>query len=235
MKSYKRILLKLSGEALQGSGEFGIDSAEVQQFSSQITAVKNQGFEVGIVLGGGNIFRGLQGMQSGVGRVKGDQMGMLATVINSMALQSGIENEGGKAKVFTSVRMEPFAEYYAKERADEALESGEVAIIAGGTGNPYFTTDSAAALRALEIEADVLLKGTRVDGIYSDDPEKNKDAKRYEKITYNEALEKRLNVMDMTAFALCRDNNLPVIVFDVTKPGNLQGLLSGKDIGTLVY
>jgi uridylate kinase len=235
MKNYKRILLKLSGEALQGSGDFGIDSLEVRQFSSQINQIKNQGFEVGIVLGGGNIFRGLQGMQSGVGRVKGDQMGMLATVINSLALQSGIENEGGKAKVFTSVRMEPFAEYYVKERADEALNSGEVAIIAGGTGNPYFTTDSAAALRALEIEADVLLKGTRVDGIYSADPEKNKDAERYEKITYNEALEKRLNVMDMTAFALCRDNNLPVIVFNVTKPGNLQELLSGKDIGTLVY
>ncbi len=235
MKRYKRIVLKLSGEALQGLSEFGIDSNEVQQFSSQITAVKKQGFEVGIVLGGGNIFRGLQGMQSGVTRVKGDQMGMLATVINSLALQSGIENEGGKARVFTSVRMEPFAEYYVKERAEEALQSGEVAIIAGGTGNPYFTTDSAAALRALEIEADVLLKGTRVDGIYSADPEKSGDAERYEKITYNEALEKRLNVMDMTAFALCRDNNLPVIVFDVTKPGNLYELLSGKDIGTLVY
>jgi len=235
MKNYRRILLKLSGEALQGSGDFGIDSLEVRQFSGQINQIRNQGFEVGIVLGGGNIFRGLQGMQSGVGRVKGDQMGMLATVINSLALQSGIENEGGKAKVFTSVRMEPFAEYYVKERADEALNSGEVAIIAGGTGNPYFTTDSAAALRALEIEADVLLKGTRVDGIYSADPEKNKDAERYEKITYNEALEKRLNVMDMTAFALCRDNNLPVIVFNVTKPGNMQELLSGKDIGTLVY
>lgn len=235
MKKYKRILLKLSGEALQGSGDYGINAMEVKQFSKQINQIKNQGFEIGIVLGGGNIFRGLQGMQSGVGRVKGDQMGMLATVINSIALQSGIENDGGNAKVFTSVRMEPFADYYVKERADEALQSGEVAIIAGGTGNPYFTTDSAAALRALEIEADVLLKGTRVDGIYSDDPEKNTDAKRYEKITYNEALEKRLNVMDMTAFALCRDNNLPVIVFDVTKPGNLQELLSGKDIGTLVY
>jgi uridylate kinase len=235
MNSYKRILLKLSGEALQGSGGFGIDSGSVKEFSSQITAIRNQGFEVGIVLGGGNIFRGLQGLQSGVGRVKGDQMGMLATVINSMALQSGIENEGGKAKVFTSVHMEPFAEYYVKERADEALHSGEVTIIAGGTGNPYFTTDSAAALRALEVNADVLLKGTRVDGIYSADPEKSKDAERYHKITYNEALEKRLSVMDMTAFALCRDNNLPVIVFDVTKPGNLQELLSGKDIGTLVY
>ncbi len=235
MKDYKRILLKLSGEALQGSNAFGIDPAAVKQFASQINAITNQGIEVVIVLGGGNIFRGLQGMESGVGRVKGDQMGMLATVINSMALQSGIENEGGMAQVFTSVRMEPFAEFYVKERALETLQSGKVTIIAGGTGNPYFTTDSAAALRGLEMEADVLLKGTRVDGIYSDDPEKNKEAIRYEKITYNEALEKRLNVMDMTAFALCRDNNLPVIVFDVTKPGNLQELLAGKDIGTMVY
>ncbi|MGM0496898.1 MAG: UMP kinase [Bacteroidota bacterium] len=235
MKEYSRILLKLSGEALQGSNEFGIDPDAVKQFASQINAITRRGVEVVVVLGGGNIFRGLQGMQSGVSRVKGDQMGMLATVINSMALQSGIENEGGEAQVFTSVRMEPFAEFYVKERAQEALQSGKVAIIAGGTGNPYFTTDSAAALRALEIEADVLLKGTRVDGIYSDDPEKNKDAVRYEKITYNEALEKRLNVMDMTAFALCRDNDLPVIVFNVIEPGNLQDLLSGKDIGTMVY
>jgi len=235
MKDYKRILLKLSGESLQGANDFGIDPDAVKQFASQINTIANQGIEVVIVLGGGNIFRGLKGIESGVGRVKGDQMGMLATVINSMALQSGIENEGGKAHVFTSVRMEPFAEFYVKERAQETLQSGKVTIISGGTGNPYFTTDSAAALRALEMGADVLLKGTRVDGIYSDDPEKNKDAVRYEKITYNEALEKRLNVMDMTAFALCRDNELPVIVFNVTEPGNLQDLLAGKDIGTMVY
>jgi len=235
MKNYKRILLKLSGESLQGSSSYGVESQQVKEFAEQIKALTDQGFEVSIVLGGGNIFRGLQGLESGVSRVKGDQMGMLATVINSMALQAGIENANGKAQVYTAVRMEPFADYYVKERAQKALQEGYVTIVAGGTGNPFFTTDSAAALRALELEADVLLKGTRVDGIYSDDPEKNKDAVRYEKITYNEALEKRLNVMDMTAFALCRDNNLPVIVFDITKPGNLQDLLSGKDIGTLVY
>lgn len=235
MEKYKRILLKLSGEALQGKSGFGIDPEKVKQFSEQIEEVIREGYEIAIVLGGGNIFRGLQGMQSGVSRVKGDQMGMLATVINSMALQAGLENAGVEAKVYTSVRMEPFAEYYIKERAQEALRSGKVSIIAGGTGNPYFTTDSAAALRALEVEADVLLKGTRVDGIYSDDPEKNKSAVRYKKVSYNEALEKRLNVMDMTAFALCRDNNLPVMVFDITQKGNLSKLLSGKDIGTLVY
>ena len=235
MKNYKRILLKLSGEALQGSSSYGVESQQVKEFAEQIKALTDQGLEVSIVLGGGNIFRGLQGLESGVSRVKGDQMGMLATVINSMALQAGIENARGKAQVYTSVRMEPFAEYYVKEKAQTAMQEGYVTIVAGGTGNPYFTTDSAAALRALELETDVLLKGTRVDGIYTDDPEKNKDAVRYEKITYNEALEKRLNVMDMTAFALCRDNNLPVIVFDITKPGNLQELLSGKDIGTLVY
>jgi uridylate kinase len=186
------------------------------------------------VVGGGNIFRGLEGVGSGYDRVKGDQMGMLATVINSLALHSALEAEGVQARVYTAIRMEPFADYYVKEKAVASLEEGCVNIIAGGTGNPYFTTDTAAALRALEMNADVLLKGTRVDGVYSQDPEKNPGAHRYNTITYNEAIEKQLNVMDMTAFALCRDNQLPIIVFNINLPGRMRKVLHEDDVGTLV-
>lgn len=192
------------------------------------------GVQVGIVIGGGNIFRGLAGVQKGFDRVKGDQMGMLATVINSLALQSELESLGQKARVFTSIRMEPVGEFYSKPKAIEAFEQNQAVIIAGGTGNPFFTTDSAAALRAVEIEADVLLKGTRVDGIYSADPEKVPDAQRFEKISFQEVYEKNLKIMDMTAFTLCKDNRLPIVVFDMDTPGNLQKLLEGENIGTIV-
>ncbi|MFP4447596.1 MAG: UMP kinase [Bacteroidales bacterium] len=232
---FKRVLLKLSGEALIGKQNFGIDSESIDLFCQQIKAIVEKNIEVSIVVGGGNIFRGLSGLERGVDRVKGDQMGMLATVINSLAMQSGFENSGIKARVFTAVRMEPFAEYYVKEQAEKSLEEGYVTIIAAGTGNPYFTTDSAAALRALELRADALLKGTRVDGVFSADPEKDETAQKYDRLTYNEAIEKQLGVMDMTAFALCRDNKLPIIVFNIMKEGNLEQLLSGEPVGTLVY
>ena len=231
----KRVLLKLSGESLMGEKEFGIDAEHLGSFANQIKQIKNQKIELSIVIGGGNIFRGLAGTKIGVNRVKGDQMGMLATVINSLALQSGLENVGVKSKVYTAIRMEPFSDYYIKENAQKSLQDGYVNIIAAGTGNPYFTTDSAAALRALELESDVLIKGTKVDGVYSADPKKDKNAVKYEKLSYNEALEKRLNVMDMTAFALCRDNNMPVIVFNITKPGNLEKVILGGNVGTLVH
>jgi uridylate kinase len=231
----KRVLLKLSGESLVGEQKFGIEAEHIDAFAKQIKEITEHGVELGIVIGGGNIFRGLAGTHIGVDRVKGDQMGMLATVINSIALQSGMENLGVPTKVFTAVRMEPFAEYYMREHAINSMEQGYVNIIAAGTGNPYFTTDSAAALRALELKADVLIKGTRVDGVYSADPEKDSSAVKYDKLTYNEAIEKRLNVMDMTAFALCRDNNLPIIVFNITQPGNLKRVVLGEDVGTLVH
>ncbi|MFO8234527.1 MAG: UMP kinase [Bacteroidales bacterium] len=232
---FKRVLLKLSGEALEGEKAFGIDVDHINIFSQQIKSVVEEQIEIALVIGGGNIFRGLSGVDTGVDRVKGDQMGMLATVINSLALQSGLENAGVKTKVYTAIRMEPFAEYYVKERAAKSLQEGYVNIIAAGTGNPYFTTDSAAALRALELKADVLLKGTRVDGVFSADPEKYKSAYKYDRLTYNEAIEKQLGVMDMTAFALCRDNKLPVLVFNIMKKNNLERLLAGDAVGTLVY
>ena len=234
MKPYKRILIKLSGESLMGSKAFGIDQESVDGYASQIAELVREGIQPGIVVGGGNIFRGLEGVGSGYDRVKGDQMGMLATVINSMALHSALEKQGVQAKVYTAIRMEPFAEFYVKENAVESLEQGYVNIIAAGTGNPYFTTDTAAALRALEMNADVLLKGTRVDGIYSEDPEKNPDAHHYTDITYNEAIEKQLNVMDMTAFALCRDNKLPIIVFNINLPGQMKKAIHEEKVGTLV-
>jgi len=228
------VLIKLSGEALMGEKAFGIDHASIEGYASQIGELVKDGIQPGIVVGGGNIFRGLEGVGSGYDRVKGDQMGMLATVINSLALQSALERIGLRAKVYTAVRMEPFAEYYVKEQAVESLEQGYVNIVAAGTGNPYFTTDTAAALRALELNADVLLKGTRVDGVYSADPEKDPNAVHYETITYNEAIEKQLNVMDMTAFALCRDNKLPIIVFNISLPGQMKKAICEDHIGTLV-
>ncbi|KXB08417.1 uridylate kinase [candidate division MSBL1 archaeon SCGC-AAA382M17] len=235
MRKYNRVLLKLSGESLMGTKDFGIDMESLKGYASQIKELAEKGVELGIVIGGGNIFRGLEGTGKGFDRVKGDQMGMLATVINGMSLQLTLENMGVKARVYTAVKMEPYGEYYVKERALEALNEGYIDIFTGGTGNPYFTTDSAAALRALEINADALLKGTRVDGVFSKDPEKHPDAQKFDSITYNETIKKQLNVMDMTAFALCRDNNLPIIVFNVNKPGQMKRAIYEDHVGTLVH
>ncbi|MGM0531209.1 MAG: UMP kinase [Bacteroidota bacterium] len=235
MRKYDRVLVKLSGESLMGSKDFGIDMESLKGYASQLKELADEGVEMGIVIGGGNIFRGLEGVGKGFDRVKGDQMGMLATVINGMSLQSSLENMGVKARVYTAVKIEPYAEYYVKERAIESLNEGYVNIFTGGTGNPYFTTDSAAALRALEINADVLLKGTRVDGVFSEDPEKHPDARKFDSITFNEAIEKQLNVMDMTAFALCRDNDLPIVVFNVNKPDQMKKAIYEDHVGTLVH
>ena len=223
---YKRILLKLSGESLQGSQKYGLSPEVLQSYAEQIKAAAGTG--VHIVIGGGNIFRGLTGAKKGFDRVKGDQMGMLATIINSLALQSALEDNGVKAKVLTSIRMEPIGEYYSKARAIEYLEAGYVVIIGGGTSNPYFTTDSASALRGIEIEADVMLKGTRVDGVYTADPEKDPAAEKFDEITFDEVYRRNLKVMDMTAFTLCRENGLRVIVFDMDTPGNLEKVLAGE-------
>jgi len=231
---YSRILLKLSGESLSGNASHGISDTVLEEYANQVIDVTKKGTEVAIVIGGGNIFRGLSGTESGFDRVKGDQMGMLATVINSLALESAITRLGGKAKVFTSIRMEPVGELYNRDKVLEAMKNKTVCILAGGTGNPFFTTDTAAALRAVETGADVLLKGTRVDGVYSADPEKDPKAVKFDKITYEEVINKRLKVMDSTAFTLCRDNNMPMIVFDMNKPGNLIKLVDGASIGTLV-
>ena len=232
---YKRILLKISGESLAGSGDHGIDETILEIYARQISEVSEKKCEVAIVAGGGNIFRGLSGTESGFDRVKGDQMGMLATVINSIALEDAVKRCGGKAKVFTSIRMEPVGELYRRDRVLEDLKKGIVCIIAGGTGNPFFTTDTAAALRAVEIGADVLLKGTRVDGVYTDDPEKDTSAQRFDKISFEEVITRRLKVMDSTAFTLCRENGMPIIVFDMNKQGNLMNLVSGSETGTLIY
>ena len=221
---YKRILLKLSGESLQGSQKYGLSPEVLQSYAEQIRAAAATGVQIGIVIGGGNIFRGLTGAKKGFDRVKGDQMGMLATIINSLALQSALEDNGVKAKVLTSIRMEPI----------EYLEAGYVVIIGGGTSNPYFTTDSASALRGIEIEADVMLKGTRVDGVYTADPEKDPAAVKFDEISFEEVLDRRLKVMDLTAFTLCRENGLQIIVFDMDTPGNLGKVLAGERIGTLV-
>jgi len=231
---YSRILLKLSGESLAGNGNYGISDSVLHEYAQQVIDVVNKGCEVAIVIGGGNIFRGLSGTESGFDRVKGDQMGMLATVINSIALESMINRSGARARVFTSIRMEPVGELYNRDHVLEALKNKTVCIIAGGTGNPFFTTDTASALRAVEINADVLLKGTRVDGVYTSDPEKNPDAKKFGKVSFEEVISKRLKVMDSTAFTLCRDNNLPIIVFDMNKPGNLAKVVKGEDIGTII-
>lgn len=231
---YKRILLKLSGESLAGSRKDGFSTEVLHSYARQIKAAADAGVQIGIVIGGGNIFRGIQGMGRGFDRVKGDQMGMLATVINSLALQSALHDIGAKAKVLTSIRMEPIGEFYSKEKALEYLSAGYVVIIGGGTSNPYFTTDSASALRGVEIEADVLLKGTRVDGIYTADPEKDPSAVKFDRLTFGEVYGKGLRIMDLTAFTLCSENGLPIIVFDMDTEGNLDKVLSGKNIGTIV-
>ncbi len=231
---YKRILLKLSGEALMGKQKFGIDPQRLDQYTQEIKTAKESGVELAIVIGGGNIFRGIQAEQSGMDRVQGDYMGMLATVINSMALQSALEGAGIFTRLMSGINIEQVCEQFIRRRAIRHLEKGRLVIFGAGTGNPYFTTDSAASLRAIEIEADVVLKGTRVDGIYTEDPEKNPDATRFSEISYNDVIQKGLNVMDMTAFTLCQENHLPIIVFDMNKPGNLLKLIEGHRIGTLV-
>ena len=231
---YRRILLKLSGESLQGSQNYGHDVEVLNAYAEQIKRIKEMGMEIGIVIGGGNIFRGIQGAGRGFDRVKGDQMGMLATIINSLALQSALESAGVKAKVLTSIRMEPIGEYYSKAKAIEYLEAGYVVIIGGGTSNPYFSTDTASALRGIEIEAEVMFKGTRVDGIYTADPEKDPTATKFDTITFDEVIARRLKVMDQTAFTLCRENNLALIVFDMDTVGNLEKVVAGENIGTIV-
>lgn len=234
MTVYKRILLKLSGESLMGNQQFGIDPNRLSEYAAQITELIDMGVEVGIVIGGGNIFRGISGTSNGFDRVQGDQMGMLATVINSLALNSALQAAGSKSRVLTSIRMEPIGELYSKSKAMEALSRAEVVIIAGGTGNPFFTTDTASALRAIEIEAEVMLKGTRVDGVYTADPEKVPDAVKFDEITFDEVYSRNLKVMDLTATALCKENRLPIYVFDMDTPGNLKKVLLGEKIGTLV-
>ena len=232
---YKRVLLKLSGESLGGAKGTGLDTAMMEQYAAEIAFAVRAGTQIGIVIGGGNIFRGVSGVGKGFSRVKGDQMGMLATVINSIGLSMFIRSQGVEAEVFTSTPMEPMARYYAKEKAVEVMERGGVAIIAGGTGNPFFTTDSASALRACEIEAQALLKGTRVDGVYTADPEKDPSAVKYAELSFDEALAKNLRIMDQTAFALCKENRMPIVVFDMNKPGNLGELLAGNlSLGTVV-
>ncbi|HKK81923.1 MAG TPA: UMP kinase [Prolixibacteraceae bacterium] len=232
---YRRVLLKLSGESLMGDECYGLDSKRLHEYAYQIKDIVETGIRLGIVIGGGNIFRGLAGAADGFDRVKGDQMGMLATVINSLALQSELEKHGVTARVYTAIRMEPIGEMYSKQKAVEAVKQSEVAIIAAGTGNPFFTTDTASALRAVEMGCDVLLKGTRVDGIYDSDPEKNADAKKFTKLTYDEVYERGLKIMDLTATTLCKENNMPIVVFDMDTPGNLRKVVTGQNIGTLVY
>lgn len=232
---YSRVLLKLSGESLMGLQGYGIDKDRLNAYAAQIKEVVEGGVQVAIVIGGGNIFRGLSGAAKGFDRVMGDQMGMLATVINSLALCSALNAIGQAAKVFTAINMFPIGEQYSKWKAIEAVKGGAVAIIAGGTGNPFFTTDTGSALRAVEVEAEVMLKGTRVDGIYTADPEKDSTATKFSEITYDEVFNRGLKVMDLTATALCKENHMPIIVFDMDTPGNLAKVLAGEPIGTLVY
>jgi uridylate kinase len=231
---YKRILLKLSGESLMGNGEYGIDPKMLSKYANDINAIIKKGVEVAVVIGGGNIYRGIQSEGAGFDRVQGDYMGMLATIINGMALQSALESISIKTRLLTAIRMEQVAEPYIRRRAMSHLQKGRVVIFGGGTGNPYFTTDTAAVLRAIEIEADVILKGTRVDGIYSADPEKNSSAKKYESISFDQVLQMKLSVMDLTAFTLCQENNLPIKVFNMNVEGNLTKVCEGKNVGTLV-
>ena len=235
MAKYKRILLKLSGESLMGNQDYGIDQQRLQEYVSQIKEIAELGVQVGIVIGGGNIFRGLSGAANGFDRVKGDQMGMLATVINSLALNSGLKSVGVKSRVLTAIRMEPIGEFYSKDKAIESLENGEVVIFSAGTGNPYFTTDTGSSLRGIEIEADVMLKGTRVDGIYTADPEKDPTAVKYNKISFDEIYTRGLKVMDLTATTMCKENNLPIVVFNMDVPGNLKKVMTSDSIGTLVH
>lgn len=232
---YNRILLKLSGESLMGKQGYGIDQERLAMYAAQIDAIASAGVEIGIVIGGGNIFRGLSGAAKGFDRVKGDQMGMLATVINSLALSSALDSIGRPARVLTSIGMFPIGEHYSPTKAIETIAQGQIAIIAGGTGNPFFTTDTASALRAVEIRADVMLKGTRVDGIYTADPEKDPEAKKFESITYDEIYNRGLKIMDLTATTLCRENGMKIVVFDMDTPGNLIKVIAGDNIGTLVY
>ncbi len=231
---YKRILLKLSGEALMGEKQYGIDPIRLSEYADEIKGVVDKGIEVAIVIGGGNIYRGLAGQSNGIDRVQGDHMGMLATVINGLALQSALEDKGVQTRLQTAIQINEVAEPFIRRRAMRHLEKGRVVIFGGGTGNPYFTTDSAAVLRAIEIEADVILKGTRVDGIYTSDPEKDKNATKFDTISFKEVLIKGLKVMDTTAFTLSQENKLPIVVFDINKKGNLMKLVSGENIGTVV-
>ena len=235
MVKFKRILLKLSGESLMGEQGYGIDVKRLNEYAEQIKEVLSMGVQVGIVIGGGNIFRGLSGAGTGFDRVKGDQMGMCATVINSLALSSALGAIGVKNKVLTAIRMEPIGEFYTKWKAIETMESGAVAIMSAGTGNPYFTTDTGSSLRGIEIEADVMLKGTRVDGVYTADPEKDPTATKFEAISYDEVIQRGLRVMDVSAIAMCRENNLPIYVFNMDVVGNLKKVLEGENIGTYVH
>lgn len=231
---YQRVLLKLSGESLMGDKHYGIDPVRIQQYAKDIKEITEGGVELAIVIGGGNIFRGLKGAASGIDRVQGDYMGMLATVINGLALQSSLEANGMKTRLLSAIEMKEVAEPFIRRRAIRHLEKGRIVIFGAGTGNPYFTTDTAAALRAIEIEADVIMKGTRVDGIYTADPEKDPKATKFDEISFADVLSKRLNVMDLTAFTLCQENQLPIIVFDMDTPGNLSKVLHGERMGTLV-
>ncbi|MGN0234513.1 MAG: UMP kinase [Bacteroidaceae bacterium] len=235
MKKFQRILLKLSGESLMGKQGYGIDVQRLKEYAGQIKEIAGMGVQIGIVIGGGNIFRGLSGTGKGFDRVKGDQMGMCATVINSLALSSALDSVGQKNKVLTAIRMEPIGEFYSKWKAIEAMDQGQVVIMSGGTGSPYFTTDTGSSLRGIEIEADVMLKGTRVDGIYTADPEKDPTATKFHDITYSEVIRRGLKVMDITATAMCMQNNLPIYVFNMDIPGNLKKVISGEEIGTLVH
>ena len=235
MAKYKRILLKLSGESLMGEKQYGIDEKRLAEYAEQIKEIHGQGVQIGIVIGGGNIFRGLSGASKGFERVKGGQMGLVATGNNSLALSSALVATGVKARVLTAVRMEPIGEFYSKWKAIECMENGEVVIMSAGTGNPFFTTDTGSSLRGIEIEADVMLKGTRVDGIYTADPEKDPTATKFDDITYDEVLKRGLKVMDLTATCMCKENNLPIVVFDMDTVGNLKKVISGEEIGTLVH
>ncbi len=231
---FRRILLKLSGESLAGESKQGIDTQRLADYAEQVKAIAQKGIQVGIVIGGGNIFRGLSGAKKGFDRVKGDQMGMLATVINALALASALESIGQKVRVLTSIRMEPIGDFYSPAKAQRLLDKGNVVILAGGTGAPYFTTDTGSSLRALEIKADVMLKGTRVDGIYTADPEKDPTATKFTEITYDEVIQRGLKVMDITATAMARENGLPIYVFNMDQYGNLEKVINGEQIGTLV-
>ena len=232
---YKRILLKLSGEALMGEKNYGIDSSLLKKYSQEIKEIHNKGIEIAIVIGGGNIYRGIESEESGINRVQGDYMGMMATLINSMALQSHLEKLGCDTRLMSGFNVDQVCEPFIRRRAIRHLEKERIVIFGAGLGKPYFTTDSTASLRAIEIEANIVLKGTRVDGVYDFDPEKKKDAKKFNEISFNEAYEKNLTIMDMTAFTLCKENNLPIIVFDMNKSGNLINLIEGKKVGTLIY
>ena len=231
---YKRILLKLSGEALMGEKQFGIDNKRLMQYAKDIQEISEMNVEIGIVIGGGNIFRGVQAKKGGMDRTQGDYMGMLATMINSMALQSALESIGLITRLQSAIEMKQIAEPYIKRKAVRHLEKGRIVIFGAGTGNPFFTTDSAASLRAVEIESDVILKGTRVDGVYDSDPEKNSNALKFDTLTFDQAYDKQLKIMDMTAFTLCKENEIPVVVFDMNNPGNLKKVILGEKIGTLV-